>query len=173
MFLHQYIRFGNKYGPLMKDLWNNPNDKDAIIERYRPQFQTVKEGFSDDDSITMDDKGLQAAVGLGTGLLVLYVIIGLVFFGLLIWNIVALAHYWKKMDNVWRILALVFLLLGGFPVSLILIYVGKSASHKKKHHDDDDDDDDDNDGDDDENRHSGSRNSKKARSRSDKDDDDE
>ena len=67
MFVQQYIKFGNKYGSLMKDLWSNPGEKDSIIESYRPRFQTVKEGLSDDNTITVDDAGLQAAASLGAG----------------------------------------------------------------------------------------------------------
>ena len=149
MFVQQYIKFGKKYGPLMKDLWNSPQEKDAIVERYRPQFQTIKEGLSDDNTISIDDAGLQAAATLGSGLMILYVVLGVIYLGIFIWNIVALVHFWKRLDTIWKVLGLVFLLLGMSPISLILIYVGKSLSHKKRHHHDDDDDDDDNDDDDD------------------------
>ena len=163
MFLHQYVNFGKKYGPLMKDLWNNPQEKDSIIESYRPQFQTVKEGLSDDDTINIDDAGLKAAGALGAGLLITYIIIGVIFFGLLIWNIVALAHYWKQLDTVWKVLALVFMLMGGTPVSLILIYVGKSESRKNRHRNNDDDDDGDDDKDDDKNDNNGGSKRRKSR----------
>ena len=135
MLIQQYVKFGKKYGPMMMDLWNNPQDKDKIIERYRPQFMVVKEGYLGDTEI--DDRGAEDLAGLGAGLLVLYVVIGIILFGIFIWNIVALVHYWKRLDTVWKVLGLVFLLLGMSPISLILIYVGKSSSHQNgRRHDD-------------------------------------
>ena len=37
----------------------------------------------------------------------------------------------KRLDTIWQVLGIVFLVLGFSPISLILIYVGKSASKKK------------------------------------------
>ena len=37
MLIQQYVKFGKKYGPMMMDLWNNPQDKDKIIELIRIQ----------------------------------------------------------------------------------------------------------------------------------------
>ena len=77
----------------MKDLWRNP-EQDAIIERYRPQFQTIREGYSSNDgSDVVNEAGLDAAATLGAGMLILYIIIGVIAFGLFIWDIVALVHF--------------------------------------------------------------------------------